>query len=137
MRFNLFFSLALLFVVSACTSPNTKPLDDNPKTEQSPLGMVAAAQPLATTAGNKMLAMGGNAADAAIASGFVISVVEPTMNSIGGRGQVLVRTPNGEFQGYNGMTEIPASFVPPEVPASQGHGTIAIPGRCGKFDETV
>ncbi len=129
MRFNQIFTLLLLFILSACSSTTTtEPVDDNPKTEQSNLGMVAAAQPLATQAGNEMLALGGNAADAAIASGFVISVVEPTMNSIGGRSQILVRTKDGIFQAYNGMTEIPASFVQPETPATQGHGTIAIPG---------
>jgi len=129
MRFNLLFILCLFIVASACTSnPKEPEVDNNPKTEASELGMVAAAQPLATEAGKKILEMGGNAADAAIATGFVISIVEPTMNSIGGRSLVFLRTPDGKYQGYNGMTEIPASFVAPETPATKGHGTIAIPG---------
>ena len=60
-----------------------------PATAQSALqsshstrGAVSAAHPLATEAGVRMLEMGGNAADAAVAAGFAIAVVEPTMNSI-------------------------------------------------------
>ena len=91
-------------------------------------GMVAAAQPLATQAGLKILEAGGNAADAALATAFVLSVVEPTMNGIGGRNLILVRKRDGSFQGYNGMTEIPASYSPPEIPVKSGHKTVAIPG---------
>jgi len=98
------------------------------KLAQSGLGMVAAAQPLATAAGNSILEAGGNAADAAVATAFVLAVVEPTMNGIGGRNQILVRKADGSFMGYNGMTEVPASFVPAEEPPSSGHGTVATPG---------
>tara|TARA_X000001036_G_scaffold58330_1_gene47980 strand:- start:217 stop:1959 length:1743 start_codon:yes stop_codon:yes gene_type:complete len=95
---------------------------------QSKQGMVVAAQPLATAVGNKILEMGGNAADAAVATGFALAVVEPTMNGIGGRSQILVRKTDGSFQSYNAMTEIPASYVSPDSVVSSGHGTIAIPG---------
>jgi gamma-glutamyltranspeptidase/glutathione hydrolase len=71
---------------------------------------------------------GGNAADAAVAAGFTLAVVEPSMSNLGGRIQVLVRSPEGRYQGYNGMTEVPASYEPPEEPVSQGYGTIATPG---------
>lgn len=100
----------------------------NTKLAQSSLGMVAAAQPLATYAGNTILEAGGNAADAAVVTAFVLAVVEPTMNGIGGRNQILVRKADGTFMGYNGMTEVPESFVPAEEPPNSGHGTVAIPG---------
>ena len=45
--------------------------------------VVASSQHLAATAGLRMLAKGGNAVDAAIASAIAITVVEPTMNGIG------------------------------------------------------
>lgn len=47
-------------------------------------GMIATSQPLASAAGLKVLEDGGNAIDAAITAAAVISVVEPTMNGVGG-----------------------------------------------------
>src|SRR2546425_1700419 len=51
-------------------------------------GIVAANPPLAAAAGLEMLAMGGNAIDAAVAAIFALTVVEPMMVSIFGAGFV-------------------------------------------------
>ena len=102
-------------------------------------GMAVAAQPLAAEAARDVLEEGGNAADAAVAAGFVIAVVEQTMNSIGGRSQVLVRVPHdsrgaatrnpaGAFFAYNGMTEVPAGYTRPQNPQRNGYTVIGVPG---------
>jgi len=91
-------------------------------------GMVATAHPLATNAAREVLNQGGNAADAAVAAGITLAVVEPSMSNLGGRIQVLIRSPDGRHQGYNGMTEVPAAYEPPEEPVSQGYGAVATPG---------
>ena len=44
---------------------------------------VATSQPLAAQAGLSVLQQGGNAVDAAIATAITLTVVEPTMNSLG------------------------------------------------------
>lgn len=126
------FLLLLAISIIACKKSENSTFeiidDGDPQFATSANGMVAAAQPLATNAGLKILEDGGNAADAALATAFVLAVVEPTMNGIGGRNLVLVRKPDGTFQGYNGMTEIPLSYANPETPVNSGHKTIATPG---------
>ena len=48
--------------------------------------MVVAAHPLAAKAGEEMLAAGGSAADAAIATQLVLTLVEPQSSGLGGGG---------------------------------------------------
>ena len=97
--------------------------------DYSSFGMVAAGQPLATWAGVQMLEAGGNAADAAVAAAFAIAVVEPAMNSIGGRTQILIRLPDGEFRGIDATTQAPATYDPDTAPqAGYGYAVIGVPG---------
>jgi hypothetical protein len=56
-------------------------------------GMVVSNHPLASSAGAEMLAAGGNAIDAAIATLFTLTVVEPMMVGIIGGGMAHIRAP--------------------------------------------
>lgn len=95
----------------------------------SDAGMVSAAQPLATEAGVRMLELGGNAADAAVAAAFAVAVVEPSMNSIGGRNQILIRLPDGTVAGIDGTTQAPWDYDYDTAPqASYGYPVIGVPG---------
>ncbi|MHB8333075.1 MAG: gamma-glutamyltransferase, partial [Candidatus Dormibacteria bacterium] len=53
-------------------------------------GMVAASDWLAAASGMAMLERGGNAFDAAVATGLVLQVVEPHLNGPGGEVPILL-----------------------------------------------
>jgi gamma-glutamyltranspeptidase/glutathione hydrolase len=53
-------------------------------------GMVSSTHWLATECGMAMLEMGGNAFDAAVAAGFVLQVVEPHLNGLGGEVPIIL-----------------------------------------------
>jgi gamma-glutamyltranspeptidase/glutathione hydrolase len=96
---------------------------------RSDKGMVVAAHPLATVAGLRILELGGNAADAAVAAGFAVSVVRPSMNSIGGRNQILIRNARGEVFGIDGTTQVPEGYDGATAPrAAYGYATVGVPG---------
>src|SRR5213594_4573833 len=62
-------------------------------TKETPLaahGMVAAEHPRGAEVGAAILARGGNAVDAAVATAFAMTVVEPFMSTIAGSGTMLL-----------------------------------------------
>ena len=73
-------------------------------------GMVVTNHPLASAAGAEMLAAGGNAVDAAIASLFTLTVVEPCSNGVGSDLFAILWT-GSELVGLNASGRAPAEAL--------------------------
>lgn len=71
-------------------------------------GVVAASQPLAVSAGIEILAKGGSAGDAAIATSAVLAVIEPGASHLGGDAFVITHNSSRkENLAFNGSGEAP------------------------------
>ena len=91
--------------------------------------IISSPHPVASEAGKIIYSQGGNAFDAAVASAFTLSVVEPSMSGIGGRLQVIYKQAEGDILGIDATTQIPESFNNNEKDLpSYGYKTIGIPG---------
>jgi gamma-glutamyltranspeptidase/glutathione hydrolase len=94
--------------------------------------VVATSQPLASQAGAAAFARGGNAVDAALAAAMTLTVVEPTMNGIGGDAFALVWDGRA-LQGLNASGRAPAAWNPKrfaglaQMPAL-GWDSVTVPG---------
>src|SRR5262245_12581116 len=75
--------------------------------------VVASNHPLASAAGVEVLNLGGNAVDAAVATLFALSVVEPMMVSPFGAGFFLIRDGRtGQLVFIDNYATVPASATP-------------------------
>ena len=70
-------------------------------------GMVVSANRIASEVGAEILRKGGNAIDAAIATGFALAVVHPAAGNIGGGGFMIVRLADGTTTGLDFREKAP------------------------------
>jgi gamma-glutamyltranspeptidase/glutathione hydrolase len=82
-----FATLLLLLVAAPAAQPDRGVPSRN--------GLVVCTSAPACDAGAAVLARGGNAVDAAVATAFALAVTHPSAGNIGGGGFMIVRTPSG------------------------------------------
>src|SRR5262245_10170909 len=70
-------------------------------------GLVVCASAPACDAGASVMARGGNAVDAAVATAFALAVTHPSAGNIGGGGFMIVRTPSGAVTSFDYREKAP------------------------------
>src|ERR1700759_3712517 len=70
-------------------------------------GLVVCTSAPACDAGAAILAKGGNAVDAAVATAFALAVTHPSAGNIGGGGFMVVRAPNGDATTFDYREKAP------------------------------
>jgi gamma-glutamyltranspeptidase / glutathione hydrolase len=116
-------------------------------------GMVVSNHPLASAAGAEMLAAGGNAIDAAIATLFTLTVVEPMMVGIIGGGMAHIRLADGSHRFIDGQSTVPLAVRPDTYKSKPGSAhdvfdtvddenlngakAVAVPGSLKAWCETL
>ena len=106
-------------------------------------GMVVSASAIASTVGRDVLAAGGNAVDAAIATGFALAVTYPTAGNIGGGGFMVLRMPDGRATTIDFRETAPLAAKPEMFTDSTGaysttrhhrsHLAVGVPGTVAGF----
>ncbi len=93
---------------------------------------VATSQPLAAQAGLQMLAEGGSAVDAILATAITLTIVEPVSNGIGSDAYAILWD-GKQLHGYNASGRSPAAWTPgyfagkKAVPV-RGWDSVSVPG---------
>ncbi|MBT9383519.1 gamma-glutamyltransferase [Pseudooceanicola sp. CBS1P-1] len=83
-------------------------------------GIVTAQNRQAAQIGADILAAGGSAVDAAIATSFALGVLEPWMSGIGGVGALLVRPEGGAVTAIDAGAVAPGALDPEDFPLVEG-----------------
>jgi gamma-glutamyltranspeptidase/glutathione hydrolase len=113
-------------------------------TVSAPRGMVVSASTIASEAGRDVLAQGGNAVDAAIATGFALAVTYPVAGNIGGGGFMVIRFPDGRATTIDFRETAPQAASPTMFTDSAGnysarihhdsHRSVGVPGTVAGFE---
>ncbi|WVQ85542.1 gamma-glutamyltransferase [Cryptococcus sp. DSM 104549] len=103
-------------------------------------GAVTSEQTRASEVGSAILAAGGNAADAIIATVLAVNTLSPFHSDIGGGGFAILRTGKGEVESLDFRHTAPGAatndfYKNPEVSTSVGGAGVAIPGEVRGLEE--
>ena len=112
---------------------------------RSQAGMVSSQQWIASQVGADVLSSGGNAVDAAIATGFALAVTHPTAGNIGGGGFMVIRFPNGQSTAIDFREKAPLASHPEMWLDESGqyssevhhrsYKAVGVPGTVAGFDK--
>lgn len=94
-------------------------------------GMVATANPLATLAGLRILARGGNAVDALVAAAAAVGVAEPYMSGLAGCGVLVLSRPGERPRVLNFLGRAPSGATRERLHGqnhTSGPLSVAVPG---------
>jgi len=105
--------------------------------------MVVSASSIASEVGRDVLVAGGNAVDAAIATGFALAVTYPVAGNIGGGGFMVIRFPDGRATTIDFREMAPGAANPGMFTDSAGvysaqvhhesHKAVGVPGTVAGF----
>src|SRR5580698_2546594 len=84
-------------------------------------GIVVSAQELASRTGVEIMQAGGNAVDAAVATGFALAVVHSAAGNLGGGGFMLIRMADGKVHFLDYREMAPAAAKPDMYLDAQGN----------------
>src|SRR3954451_23491798 len=98
---------AILAMVTLAISPTPSIQPTTAEGVPSKDGMVVCTSAPACDAGAAILAKGGNAVDAAVATAFALAVTHPSAGNIGGGGFMVVRPANGDVTTFDYREKAP------------------------------
>jgi len=115
--------LITLLLTSRLAAPPALLADSKPV--HAPHAIVVSIDELASKAGVEIMRQGGNAIDAAVATGFALAVVYPQAGNLGGGGFMLIRMADGKTHFIDFREEAPAAVTAAMYLDAQGN---VIPG---------